>query len=382
MFLRIAHVSAVFPPYSSGTGIVCYHNALELARRGHRVTVFTAKHARVGLEFPEEISVVGLTTPFRVGNAPLTPGLLRLSNFDVIHLHHPFIFGAELIRTVSKVRHIPFILTHHNDLIGNGRRRHLFNAYSAISTRFVVSKASKYAVVSLDHATRCRLAPLFQKRWKDVVEVPNGVDPFVFKPDDRGQAIRAEYGIPSHARVILFVGSLDRAHHFKGIEHLIRVFYTMDDREVYLVFVGEGDMKNYFMRVASELGLAEQVIFVGNVPNSKLPPYYSAADLVVLPSFPPESFGVVLLEAMACARPVVAHNIPGVRTVVSDGRDGFLVRPGDAEDLAYKMQILLHNPFLRQEMGMHGRNKVKERYTWERIGEQLEELYRQVLDGC
>ena len=92
--MRIAHVTATFPPYQGGTGTVCYHNALGLARLGHEVTVFTAEHPGGGHVDPEEFMVCRLPSLFRIGNAPFLPVLLGLREFDVIHLHLPFPFGG------------------------------------------------------------------------------------------------------------------------------------------------------------------------------------------------------------------------------------------------------------------------------------------------
>lgn len=377
--MRIAHVTATFPPYSAGTGQVAYHNAAQLARRGHQVTVFTAAHPPGQFDYPDEITVRRLPATVRIGNAPILPGLLRLRDFDIVHLHHPFIFGAELLWAVCRIRQIPYVLTHHNDLIGSGRRSYLFDAYSAVSVPVTVKGAAKFAVVSLDHAAECRLAPLFQERWDDVIEIPNGVNTRIFQPNGEGEVIRANYGISREADLILFVGALDRAHHFKGVDYLIKTFSRIRDREVHLMIVGDGDRKTHFIQVAEECGVAQLVAFVGNIPNEQLYAYYSAADLVVLPSFPPESFGIVLLEAMACGRPVIAHDIPGVRTVIADGQDGLLAIPGDMDDLAAKMLQLLKDPVLSAAMGERGRAKVQERYAWERIAERLETLYYEVL---
>ena len=88
-----------------------------------------------------------------------------------------------------------------------------------------------------------------------------------------------------------------------------------------------------------------------------------------------EAFGLVLVEAMACGKPVIASDLPGVRTVVDDGVNGFLVRPRDCEDLATKMRLLLENNEIRVTFGRAGRKKVEEKYSWENIGKKLERLY-------
>lgn len=378
--MRIAHITATFPPYYAGTGMVCYHNALGLARLGHSVTVFTARRGSLeNYTDPTEIKVRRLSALFRIGNAPFMPGLVRLDDFDIIHLHHPFIFGAEMVWVVSSLRRIPYVFTHHNDLIGYGIRRYLFDAYSALMIPRIVERARRLIVVSSDYARSCRLAPLFRRRWAEVVEVPNGVDVERFRPGLDGRPVRRQYGIPDNARVILFVGALDRAHHFKGVGYLLRVFSRIEQRDVLLMLIGDGDLRQLLIAQADDLGVSGRTLFMGAVPNEQLPLYYGAADVVVLPSFPPESFGITLIEAMACGKPVVAHDIPGVRSVVRDGEDGLLARPGDADDLAEKMRILLNDPSLCREMGRRGRAKVEEKYAWPKIIPRLIRVYEEAL---
>jgi len=108
--------------------------------------------------------------------------------------------------------------------------------------------------------------------------------------------------------------------------------------------------------------------------------YYRLAQVTVLPSVTMgEAFGLVLLESMACGTPVIASNLPGVRSVVRDGVDGFLVAPGDAEELGRKMRVLLDDSSQRRAMGKAGRDKVVERYSWEHIGARLAVIYEQML---
>lgn len=377
--MRIAHVTATFPPYYGGTGTVCYYNALGLAKLGHEVTVFTAAHPPGDYEYPPEICVKRLPFLFRIGNAPFLPGLLQLDRFDIIHLHHPFIFGAEMIWAASKLRHIPYVLTHHNDLIGNGFRRYLFDAYSSVSTRLVFGGARKFLVVSTDHARGCRLAGLFERRWNDVVEVPNAVDVDLFKPGLGYPELRAQHSIPENAKVVLFVGGLDRAHHFKGADLLIKSFQEVKNQEAALVFIGDGDLKEDLMNLAKDLGISEKVHFLGVIANEKLPPYYGMATVLVLPSMPPESFGMVLIEAMACGTAVIASDLPGVRTVVTDGVDGYLIQPGNKQQLGERIAGLLADTPLCQVMGRRGRSKVEEKYSWEVVTSGLEQIYYSML---
>ena len=378
--MLIAHITATFPPYQAGTGNVCYYSARELARRGHEVHIYTAAcQGAPAYEEREGITIHRLPTLLRFGNAPFLPGLLSIRDFDIIHLHHPFIFGAEMIWLVSKLRKIPYVLTHHNDLIGDGYRRYLFDTYSAVSTRMIFGGAAKFAVVSKDHAANCRLSPIFLKRWQDVVEVPNGVDVELFNPGVDGTSIRQQYSIPNDALVILFVGGLDRAHHFKGVDYLIEAFALIPDQKVLLMIVGDGDLRQQFEQLAALSGVADRVIFTGVVPNEELPPYYTAADIFVLPSFPPESFGIVLIEAMACGIPVIAHDIPGVRSVVDDKGNGLLVQSGNKTALVKSIEYLLADPEIRKDIGINARAKAEARYSWSNASSKLINIYDDII---
>ena len=230
-------------------------------------------------------------------------------------------------------------------------------------------------MVSKDHAAHCRLAPIFLKRWQDVVEVSNGVDVELFNPGVDGTTIRQHYSIPNDAFVILFVGALDRAHHFKGVVYLIEAFALIPDQKALLMIVGDGDLRQQFEQLAALSGVADRVIFTGVVPNEELPPYYTAADIFVLPSFPPESFGIVLIEAMACGLPVIAHDIPGVRSVVDDKGNGLLIQPGNKAALVKSIEYLLADPEIRKDIGINAREKAEAKYTWSNATSKLVDIY-------
>jgi glycosyltransferase involved in cell wall biosynthesis len=245
----------------------------------------------------------------------------------------------------------------------------------------VLHQAKKLAVVSADYAINSNLASLFKRRWSDVVEIPNGVDISHFHPNANPLAIKQKYNLGSQTKVILLVAVLDEAHYFKGTTYLLKAMAKIANPDARLIIVGDGDLKPQFLQLATQLNISERVIFAGKIANQLLPEYYAAADMVVLPSTAVESFGMVLLEGMACGKVVIASNIPGVRSVVTDGHDGLLVKPADATDLADKLQLLLNDAGKRAEMGRHGRAKVEAKYAWSAIIPRLETLYQTVLAG-
>lgn len=386
--LRIAHVTATYPPYYGGTGAVCYHNAVGLARLGHEVTVFTA--ARDGETYRAstegEIEVVRLAAPYHLGNAPFTPALFdaRLRGFDLVHLHYPYYFGGEAVWR-NHLRGVPYVITYHQDVKLRGARDLAVRLHHNSLGKLVLGGARLIMATSLDYAANSRLARLPRPLRERVKEMPNGVDTNRFYPQSQ-PAARRELGFAEHGQLILFVGGLDTAHYFKGVTVLLDAMHTLRrtavSKQVQLVVVGDGDLRPTYEAMARGMGIDAAVRFAGRVEDRELPLYYAAADVVALPSTTAgEAFGVVLLEAMASARVVVASNLAGVRSVVSDEVDGLLARPGDASDLAAKLLALLATPQRMQAMGLAGRLKAEERYSWPQLIERLLQYYNLALGG-
>ena len=382
--LRIAHVTATFPPYRGGTGTVCYYNALGLARSGHEVHIFTDKRSPVPADTdPPELTVHRLPVVFRIGNAPLLPSLLSLGKFDVVHLHYPFVFGQEMIWLNRLFRRQRYVITYHQDLILTGAINSGVTLHHRLLGKQILLGAQRLMATSLDYAHASRLAEIAPKLGSRLGELPNGIDDSRFTPNCDAQALRAHYGIGADDPVILFVGGLDRAHYFKGVEVLLQAFQRVhaDHPRAWLFLIGDGDLRPMYEELAGTLVNHEHVIFGGHIGEDELPRHYAMSDWLVLPSTTMgEAFGVVILEAMASGKPAIASRLPGVQTVVEDGVDGYLVTPGDVDDLAQKLRLMLDDPQQRREMGMRGRAKIEARYAWRRIIPRLIETYQAVMD--
>jgi glycosyltransferase involved in cell wall biosynthesis len=377
--LRIAHVTATYPPSHGGTGNVCYYHARHLARRGHDVRVLTAAVPDAPAhEVVDGVELQRLTPLLRIGNAPLLPGLVAaLRGFDLIHLHYPFIFGAEMVRVAALRFRTPLVVSFHNDLVGDGLRAPLFAAYQAASANVSLRGAERLCALSFDHYGASRLSQALRWRGPQVEELSNGVDTGTFNPNEVPLDLSEAYGIPRDAKVVLFVAALDRAHHFKGLSTLLRAAQTLPEY-IRLLIVGDGDLRDTYEREAWRHGVAGRAVFAGAVEHARLAPVYRSADVTVLPSSPPESFGMVLVESMACGTPVIASNIPGVRTVVDHETDGLLVPAGDARALSLAIQRMLADD-IRREMALKGLAKVRSRYDWQMVVERLEALYVDII---
>jgi len=396
MALKLAHITSTFPPYWAGTGNVAFHNARILHERGHDVSLFTARYSDDDdMDMP--FKVRRLPAQFRVGNAPLTWGMVsELRGFDVIHLHYPYIFGSELAHYAAWRTKTPLVLTYHNQLQEQTLfKKTLFGIYNLLAEPLILNLAKRRLAVSREHLIS--LQPRFQED-AHTLELPNGVDSQQFSPQPG--RMRQQLGTPEAAPVALFVGALDQAHRFKNVDGLIRAFArakqdapdTLAAAELWIV--GDGDLRADLEALTAQLKLT-RVRFLGKYPPSDLPPIYSDADLLVLPSTGVESFGVVLIEALACETAVLASNLPGVRTVV-DARDandasdpykqgeqgdGMLVPPRDDAALTQALVTLLSDRERTRAMGKRGRERVKARYDWQVIGERLEHIYLDLLQA-
>ena len=391
--LHVAHVTATYPPYHGGTGSVVRQNAAELVRRGHAVDVLTAN--RSGVEparqadpsDPDDahasILVHRLPSFGRIGNAPLTPALAwRIRHYDLVHIHYPYFFGAELAVLGTVLANRPYVITYHQDVLFEGPLRHAERVHHQIMGRHLLAGAARVFVTSEDYGRASRIASVLDRMPDRVAALPNAVDTRRFRPDIDSRCLRSHYRLAPEDRVVLFTGALDRPHFFKGVPVLLEAIARIGDPSVRLLVVGDGDLREKYWEDARALGLSGRVIFCGRVSDEALPAHYALADVQVLPSTTMgEAFGVVLLEAMATGKPVIASRLPGVRTVVSEGEDGYLCTPGDVDDLVRCLRLILDDPAKSARMGAAGRAKVEAVYDVRFGGVRLERAYVDVLDA-
>lgn len=379
--MKIAIITPVFPPYTGGIGNVAYHHARILSRRGHEVMVFTPDYGGK----KENLENYGFTlctvTPlFSFGNAAYIPSIQRkLKGFDIVYLHYPFFGGAQSVYSFKrKNRDVKLVMLYHMDAIGKGWKKVLFSLYKNIYLKKIVNIADEILVTSLDYAKHSLIRDVIISNPDKCKELPNGVDTKLFFPSSRSTQLLKMFGI-SDEKVILFVGGLDKAHYFKGLEYLFQAFASIQEKAILLI-VGKGELVDVYRKKAEDLKIGEKVFFCTDVLYEKLPEYYNISDITVLPSIDSsEAFGMVLIEAMACAKPVIATNLPGVRTVVENSFNGILVKIKDSKDIADAIRTILTNDSLAKKMGEEGRKKALAVYDWNKIVDTLEKIFRDLL---
>ena len=201
----------------------------------------------------------------------------------------------------------------------------------------------------------------------------NGVDPKRFTPNNNTQrpAVRQRYGINRDVLLLLFVGEYRR----KGLANVIRALGLLQRPDVHLLAVGRGDHA-LFSALADSAGVSAQVTFAG--PTTDIECVFGAADAFVFPTLY-EPFGMVITEAMASGLPVLTSRRAGAAEMIEDGVNGLLLdNPGDTQELAQKLEIMLSKSFCRSDVGIRGSQSVSH-YDWTQVADETMVLYRQVV---
>lgn len=369
--MTIAQIVCVFPPYKSGMGNSAYRIAKALAAREHNVAVFTpACGCLPKYEKRGNIEIIRLKPLLKRGNGAFLPQLARkLKDFDIIHLHYPFFGGAEAVWLAKMIsgKKFKLVLHYHMDVAGLPAALKILSLPSLFIRKSLFKRADAIICASFDYAANSGIKKFFKKYKKKFFEVPFGVDVEKFRPKVQS----AKTG-PLN---ILFVGGLDKAHYFKGVDILLKAVagIRLNWR---LNIIGKGELKADYEELARDLAVGGRVFFTEQTSDAELAEMYCQCDLFVLPSINSnEAFGLVLLEAMSSGVPVIATNLPGVRKVFANGVEGLLAEPNSVADLKEKISKILSDEPLRKKMGTAGRKLVLEKYSWERAGESLERIY-------
>jgi glycosyltransferase involved in cell wall biosynthesis len=302
----------------------------------------------------------------------MTISLLRLlarQRFDVIHAH--WILPQGLVGLVGTgLFRVPLLTSAHgtdafvlNGLFANMLKRIVLRR----SRDWTANTKSTAAAVRLFHSPEPRIIPM-------------GVDVGLFSS---GNAAELQAYDPQEKYLLLFVGRLIEN---KGCHDLLKAVALLpaDIRtQTSLWIVGDGVQRNQLEHAAKDLGLAEKVHFFGAVSHRRLPDFYAAADLVVVPSKigssgETEGQSVVVLEAFAARACVLATSIGGIGSMVRDNETGLLVEPGNPKSLACGIERLLNDPSLRQNLSTKALAEVNAGYSWIDVARKFAELYEEI----
>ena len=299
---------------------------------------------------------------FSIWLRPRIKELLRRENFDVIHLHEPFAGSVTAnVLSLAASSNSVTIGTFHSyrgtRLYGVGGKRLAMPYFRKLQGRIAVSQPA-YQFISRHFPGQYEI-------------IPNGI-----QVDDFANAIPFPH-LKDGKINLLFVGRLEKR---KGLKYLLSAYSKLkwDWPNLRLLVLGPGKPDEDSYRIMSERNL-QDVVFLGRVTDKEKARYYKSADIYCSPATGRESFGIVLLEAMAAGRPVVASDIEGYSSVMTHGREGLLVPPKKDDALADAISVLLKDPGLRASLGANGRRKADE-YRWESVAGQVLDYYGEFLE--
>ncbi len=347
------------------------HLARQLTRTGHETRIFgPSSRADVGIDagrfyrigtpiaVPANDSVARITLSFHLANR--VAAIIEEERFDVLHFHEPLM--PALPMTMLRMSPTANVGTFHafaRSNVGYYYGRPLLKPYLMHLHRAIAVSEPARAFVT-------RYFPAFAPRV-----IPNGVDTSVYRP-----GLTPIRHLRDDMVNILFVGRLEKR---KGLGDLLRAFRYMQPRapKSRLIIVGDGPLRGRVESYISRHRLPN-VVMAGFVPESVKPRYYNSADIFCAPATGAESFGIVLLEALACGLPVVATEVPGYMSVLEPGKDSLTVEPKSWRELAASLVILTRDAELRRRFGEYAVNKAG-RYSWEAVAGEIVEVYREAI---
>lgn len=358
--LKIILVSDIYYPHVGGVSEHIYHLANKYEEMGHRVTILTARMK--GEPRPDENRVV------RLGESIIIPAnqscsritykvemgkfSTLINRYDIVHIHG--ILAPTLPMLALKASRKTNIFTFHPtfkpSMLYKILKKYLKQYFDLIDGKIAVSRTARNSI-----------ARYFPGNYRII---PNGVDVKRFTPAEKEK---------KQGKDILYVGRIEPR---KGIQYLINAMALVKEKipGVKLRVAGKG-YKNMKIRIPDEI--RGSIEFLGFVSPDELPDVFRNADVFVSPAISGESFGIVLIEAMASGVPVLASDIPGYRCVIRNGINGLLFEPKNERDIADKIIEVFENKILRDKLKRKGLESAHY-YSWERIAERILDFYYEV----
>jgi len=369
---KILMATEHYYPYPGGITEHVYHLSKELNNLGNEVHILTTHYSKNYIGEPSFPKVIRVGRAFRVPVnksfttftfSPLVAkqirDIVRSGKYDIVHAQGSIVPTIPYLSIMysESINFSTFHATH-----GASKGYEIFKpvlkpAFNKLHGRIAVSKSA--------------LETIKRHFDADYRIIPNGVDVERFSPEGKlSSKIKRDNSIK-----LLFVGRLEPR---KGLKYLLSAMNILVEKyDVKLYIAGDGPLKPVYRQYIRE-NTHDRIFFLGYVHKDELPALYRSCDIFVSPATGGESFGIVLLEAMATQKPVVATRIDGYMEVIEEEKDGLLAEPKDPASLARKISILIENEDYRNLLASRGREKVLAKYTWQEVAKQVLEYYKEV----
>jgi glycosyltransferase involved in cell wall biosynthesis len=339
----------------------------QLVAQGNDVTVVCADEPHAESCAVQGVKAIRLPYIAKVANTNITPRLFRTlmsGNFDVIHTHIPTPWSADVSALVSLLRQKRLLVTYHNDLAGQGVNGLIAHLYNLTFLHLILWRANKIVITQPKYLEHSRHLRLHQKK---LLVIPLGVTKPLTVPVAKRQADQ-----------VFFMSVLDRHHEYKGLGILLDAMVKVKDKRpgARLLIGGGGELIGKYRQRAEVLGLHDSVEFLGYLPDEELAGLYSSSSVFVLPSLNKlEGFGIVALEALSYATPVITTDFAGSSDLITRNKAGLIVPPGDAVVLANAITTLLEDRSEAQSMGIRGAAAVDQEFGWDSIARRMLSAY-------
>ncbi len=384
--MKIAFFTNCYKPLINGvvSSIVSLKESFE--KKGHETFIFAP---RVESYQDEEANIFryhSINLTHRVKYPVAIPLSLRAGQAitafkpDIIHLHHPFVLSLPAIMYAAKLK-IPKVLTIHTQY---ERYAYYVSPIPHVITneairRIIFNLSDKVDIITTPSQSMKDLIGNYKIK-KEVAVIPNAIDIDLFREKDEQEIalLRKELQISPDDIVILYLGRVSLE---KNIDKIIKALAIIRDKKIdnfKFIVVGDGTAVKQLNSLADSLGLTEKVKFVGAIEREKVRYYYQIGDIFSFSSTS-ETFGMVIIEALASGLPVLAVKAPGAVDIITDGLDGILVED-DVYQFAEQLENLIKNRELRQELSSNALQTVK-RYSSDTISDQVLALYKKLLSG-
>jgi len=359
--MKIAQIVCSFPPYKGGIGNSAKRLTTLLSPEIeiHTFTTLKSKHRN-----STKYDVHYLRPLFKLGQAAILPSLFfKLKKYDVIILHYPF-FGTNeilyLYRLFNKKQKL--FIYYHMDVKASNIIYRLLSWSGKKCGKALLRQADKVIISSLDYLEISQIRKIYlQNKTKfEAISFHLNKDYFFqnFKVEDTNKI------------QLVFVGGLDKAHYFKGVDKLITALSKIENKNWNLNIVGNGNLLYKYKKLALNLKINKNINFLTKIDDKQLKKIYEKSDIIILPSLNQnEAFGIVLIEAMANSTAVIASDLKGVSQVFND-KCGLKVTPKSINDLRDKLSYLLNNTKIIESFKQEAFYLAKRRYLDDIIKEK------------
>jgi glycosyltransferase involved in cell wall biosynthesis len=393
--MKILMLTHRFKPAIGGVETHVFEIAKNLKNMGHDVTIFTSNLESIGSgkklsekyhhHFIEGIEIYRFNAYQLVPSidagciipSMLTRAIFDAKKFDIVHAHSYAYFSSLCGALVKILTKTPVVFTPHfaAETVVSKKIKKI---YDIILGKFTFKHCDK--LILLTKIEKEEIQKIIKIENDKIDIIPNGVDLDKFKIKYDSDKFRATYKIEKSDKIIL---SVCRIAENKGLQYLMDAAPKIIKKvpNVKFVMIGKDwGMKDKLIEIAKKNNFLNKIIFPGKLTSEEMIKFYEDSDVFALPSIGGEAFGIVILEAMAAGKPVVASNIGGIPCVLRDSRNGFLTLPKDSHALAQQITKLLTNKTLYNEISKNNLEEIR-KYSWKNITQKIQTVYRTLEDN-